>query len=96
MIKGNKKNNYRNIFDSAISTSALRNKTYQIKGAKILKLLLADVYKSMNKRDTIPLFILYNGHICRQRRILEIEIELWTLQPGSHFLSSTLKPLPLI
>ena len=74
MIKGNKKNNYRNIFDSAISTSALRSRTYQ--GGKILKLLLADVYQGMNKRDTIPLFILYNGRICRQGRILEIEIEL--------------------
>ena len=45
MIKGNKKNNYRNIFDSAIGTSALRNKTYQ--GETILKLLLADVYQGM-------------------------------------------------
>ena len=45
MIKGNKKNNYRNVFDSDVSTSPLRNKTYQ--GEKILKLLLADVYQGM-------------------------------------------------
>ena len=44
-MKGNKKNNYRNIFDSAIVTSALRNKKYQ--GEKMLKLLLADVYQGM-------------------------------------------------
>ena len=49
MIKGNKKNNYRNIFDSSISSSALRNKTYQ--GEKILKLSLAYVYKGI---DAIP------------------------------------------
>ena len=85
MIKGNKKNNCRNIFDSAIGTLALRNnkgKSWCIPGHG-------------NERDTIPLLILYNGRICRQGRILEIEIELWTLQPGSHFFVIDFKTSPL-
>ena len=50
MIKGNKKNNYRKIFDSAVSTSAFRNKTYQ--GEKMLTLLLINAFlKQQNDND---------------------------------------------
>ena len=52
MIKGNKKNNYRKIFDSAVSTSAFRNKTYQ--GEKMLTLLLINAFlKQQNDNDII-------------------------------------------
>ena len=75
MIKGNKKNNYRNIFDSAVSTSAFRNKTYQ--GGKILKLLLADVYQGMGI-NAIPFlcsFCIIDVYVAKAE-FLETEIEL--------------------